>query len=72
MARSTTAPPRPTRRLRDIRDAADYLGVNPRTIRRYLTEGRLTAYRVGDRLLRVDMAEVEAMAVAVAPHEVSA
>lgn len=71
MTRSTISAPRTTRRLRDITEAADYLGVNPRTIRRYLADGRLTAYRVGDKLLRVDMAEVEALAVAVEPHEVS-
>ncbi|MEP7739146.1 helix-turn-helix domain-containing protein [Nocardioides sp. 31GB23] len=68
---STTAPP-PVKRLRSIDEAADYLGVNARTIRRYLAEGRLPGYRVGGKLLRVNMADVEALAVPVAPHEVSA
>ncbi len=71
MAR-TTPVARPTRQLRDITAAADHLGVNPRTIRRYISEGRLTAYRVGGKLLRVDMAEVDALARPVAPHEVAA
>lgn len=37
-----------------IRHAAAYLNVDPRTIRRYIAAGRLRAYRVGPRLIRVD------------------
>ena len=42
-------------------DAADQLGVSVKTIRRSIAAGRLTGYRVGGRLLRVDQAEVAAM-----------
>jgi excisionase family DNA binding protein len=42
-------PVRPT-----IRQAADYLTVDTKTIRRYIAAGRLRAYRVGPRLIRVD------------------
>ena len=43
-----------------IAQAADRLGVAPRTIRRMISRGELTGYRVGNtRLLRVDAAEVE-------------
>jgi len=50
------------KRFADIVVAADYLDVSPRTIRRYITEGMLTGYRVGDILLRGDMHEVESLA----------
>jgi excisionase family DNA binding protein len=42
-------PPRPT-----IKQAADYQQVDIRTIRRWVQEGRITAHRVGPRLLRLD------------------
>ena len=69
--RAATAPPSPRRRYCDVTAAADYLGVNPRTVRRLLTEGRLTAYRVGDKLIRLDWSEVESLAVRVEPSDVS-
>ncbi|HEY5454135.1 MAG TPA: excisionase family DNA-binding protein [Acidothermaceae bacterium] len=40
--------------------AADYIDATPRTIRRAIAEGRLTGYRFGKRMLRVDLNEVEA------------
>jgi excisionase family DNA binding protein len=49
------------RRLANIAEAADYIGANPRTIRRYIASGRLTGYRVGPRLIRVDLNEVDAL-----------
>lgn len=42
-------PARPT-----ITQAAEYLNVHPRTVRRYIADGRLRAVRVGPRLLRVE------------------
>jgi excisionase family DNA binding protein len=44
-----------------IATAANILGCHVRTVRRYISDGRLTGYRMGPRLIRVDMAEVEAM-----------
>ncbi|BDB43322.1 MULTISPECIES: helix-turn-helix domain-containing protein [Mycobacterium] len=44
-----------------LNDAAEYLGVNPRTIRRYIADGRLTGYRVGPRLIKVDADELDAL-----------
>jgi excisionase family DNA binding protein len=41
--------------------AAARVGLNHRTIRRYIAEGKLRAYRVGDRLIRVDQADVDAL-----------
>jgi excisionase family DNA binding protein len=42
-------PPRPT-----IKQAAEYHQVDVKTIRRWIQEGRLSAHRVGPRLLRLD------------------
>jgi excisionase family DNA binding protein len=42
-------PPRPT-----IKQTADYLQVDIRTVRRYIQRGLLTAHRVGPRLVRLD------------------
>lgn len=42
-------PARPT-----IAQAAEFLNVHPRTVRRYIQQGRLRAVRIGPRLLRVD------------------
>jgi len=48
-------------RLVSIDAAAEFAAVNPRTIRRRIAEGRLTGYRFGPRLIRVDLEEVEAL-----------
>ncbi|MDV8000764.1 helix-turn-helix domain-containing protein [Rhodococcus sp. IEGM 1408] len=56
-----TTSPSP-RRLVSIASAAEVLDVHPKTVRRYISAGRLTAYRLGTRTLRVDAAEVEAFA----------
>lgn len=54
--------PSPTvRRLASISTAAEHLDVTPRTVRRYLAAGLLTGFRVGPRLVRVDLNEVDAM-----------
>lgn len=53
----TNIPTRPT-----IKQAAEYLAVDPKTIRRYIAAGRLRAYRVGPRLIRVDRDSLIALA----------
>ena len=42
-----------------IQEVADTYGVSTRSIRRYIAAGRLTAYRVGPRLIRLDPKQVE-------------
>jgi len=42
-----------------LREAADILGVNPRTIARYERRGLLTARRLSKRMIRYDLGEVE-------------
>lgn len=39
-------------------EAADLIQVHHRTIRRYIAEGKITGYRVGAKLIKVDRAEV--------------
>jgi excisionase family DNA binding protein len=48
----------PRRRYASLVDAAEYLGVNERTIRRHISAGDLPAYRLG-RLVRVDLDELD-------------
>jgi excisionase family DNA binding protein len=47
-------------RLASIPFAAESADVHPRTIRRYIASGRLTGYRIGPRLIKVDLDELEA------------
>lgn len=47
------------RRYVSIGDASEYTGLAPRTLRDYITQGRLTGYRVGPRALRFDVDELD-------------
>lgn len=47
------------RRYAKITEAAEYLGVSPRTVRTMIADGRLTGYRSGPRLVRVDLNEID-------------
>lgn len=42
-------------------DASDFLGVNERTVRRYVADGRLRAYRVGPSRVRFRVGDLQAM-----------
>lgn len=44
-----------------IAEAAEHHHVHPRTIRRRIAEARLTAYRCGPHLIRIDADELDAM-----------
>lgn len=44
-----------------IAAAANALGCSTRTVRRYIESGRLTGYRMGPRLIRVDLAELDVL-----------
>lgn len=46
-------------KLITIRDVCDRYGLSDKTIRRKIKSGQLPAYRVGDRLLKLDPAQVE-------------
>ena len=48
--------------LLSVQEAADFLGLSVSTIRRYIRDGRLPAYRVaGERLLRIKRSDLEAL-----------
>jgi excisionase family DNA binding protein len=42
-----------------VAEAAEYTGLGERTLRRYIAGGTLTGYRVGERLIKVDVAELD-------------
>jgi excisionase family DNA binding protein len=50
----------PSRSLTTIAGAAEYAGCSPKTIRRRIADGSLTGYRMGPRLVRVDLNELDA------------
>lgn len=51
----------PARNLGTIATAAERAACAERTIRRYIAAGRLTGYRMGPRMIRVDLDELDAM-----------
>lgn len=48
------------RRYASLDDAAEYAGCGARTIRRLISAGELTGYRLGKRLLRINLDELDA------------
>ncbi len=54
---SGALPPQPT-----ISQTAEYFGVDAKTVRRWISQGRLTAYRLGPRLIRVDRESIRKLA----------
>ncbi len=59
-ASAATTAPAENRRLVSPAKAAEYAGVSHWTIRRRLSDGTLTAYRMGPRLIRVDLNQIDA------------
>lgn len=53
--------PASTHRLISISKAADLLGFDPKSIRRFIAAGDLPAYRVGRKHIRVEEADVLAL-----------
>lgn len=53
------------RRLISLAEAAERLDVCPRTLRRYISAGRVTAYRIGPRLIKIDPNELDQMVIRV-------
>lgn len=48
------------RRYATLFEAAEYLGVTDRTVRKMIADGRITGYRSGTRLVRVDLNDIDA------------
>lgn len=42
-----------------IAEAAEHLGVNPRTVRRYMRMGRLEASRISNKVVRIRLADLD-------------
>lgn len=42
-----------------IQEAAEHLGVNPRTVRRYMRLGRLEASRISNKVVRIRLADLD-------------
>lgn len=42
-----------------IQAAAERLGIHPRTLRRYISDGRLTAVRYTSQVVRIKLSELE-------------
>jgi excisionase family DNA binding protein len=55
-------------RLDSLSNAADFAGVSTKTIRRWISDGRITGYRMGPRLIRVDLDELAAMLQPIGGH----
>lgn len=51
------------RRYETMQSAAERTGLSVKSIRRRVAEGKLTGYRLGQRIIRLDPAEVDAMFV---------
>ena len=52
----------PDNRHMTLKQAAEWYGVSERTLRRRIAEGRLPAYRIGPRSIRVQAKDVDALA----------
>lgn len=61
MPSATRTPSKTVRRLESVESAAEYVDVSTKTIRRWIAAGRVTGYRAGPRLIRVDLNELDAM-----------
>lgn len=57
----TLPAPAPLEPLMTKQQAAEYLSVDPGTVRKWILAGRLTGYRVGGGRVRIPRSEVEAM-----------
>lgn len=55
-------------RLDSIHGAAGAAGVHPSTIRRWIADGRITGYRMGPRLIKVDLDELADMLQPIGGH----
>jgi hypothetical protein len=48
-------------RYASLAGAGEYADINPKTIRRLIARGELTGYRLGTRVLRVDLNELDSL-----------
>lgn len=48
-----------SRRYASVNDASATYDISPKTVRRRIADGSLTAYRLGPKLPRIDLAELD-------------
>ena len=53
--------PRPEPRWATMNEAVEYSRIPRRTLLRWIKEGRLPAYRIGPRLIQVDLNDLDRM-----------
>jgi len=53
--------------LASLPDAADYAQCSTKTLRRRISDGSLAGYRMGPRLIRVDLNELDALLLSPIP-----
>lgn len=53
---------RAPRRWADLDAAAAYFNCSTKTVRRMIARGEITGYRVGSRMVRVDLNDLDALA----------
>lgn len=59
MARKSRPQPVSMPRRLSLQESCDYLGVDECTLRRWIRSGKLRANRVGPKLIRIDLAELD-------------
>jgi excisionase family DNA binding protein len=47
------------RRWASMQQTADYMDVSLRTVREWITKGKITGYRINARVIRVDLNELD-------------
>lgn len=48
-----------TEKLLSLKEAAEYLGVSPNSVRNYIARGRLKSLRVGPKLIKFRKADLD-------------
>jgi len=60
----------PAKRYASIQAVAAIYDVDPMTVRRWIASGLVTGYRIGDRLIKLDLDEVQSRVVQPIPTAV--
>jgi excisionase family DNA binding protein len=63
VASTRRKPLRQAKRYARLAEAAESYGMSVKTLRRYITEGRITGYRAGPKLIKVDLDELDAVLI---------
>lgn len=53
--------------LLTVNEAAELIRVHPRTITRFIEDGRLPGYQIGNKIIRIRRCDLETMLIRIAP-----